>query len=152
MLTTICSTVAGELGRGFAVVADEVRKLSERTGMATAEVAQTIDTIQQASRMSVDSMTAMVNQVHEGVELADQAGEAINQIRLGSGQAANTVGEMSTALNEQTAASNDIATHIEKISQLTEKNSVAAETTADAASHLEHLADDMRTTINRFKI
>ncbi len=143
---------AGELGRGFAVVADEVRKLSERTGLATAEVAQTIDTIQQASRMSVDSMTAMVNQVHEGVELADQAGEAINQIRLGSGQAANTVGEMSNALNEQTAASNDIATHIEKISQLTEKNSVAAETTADAASHLEHLADDMRTTINRFKI
>ncbi|QKE40578.1 MAG: HAMP domain-containing protein [Ferrovum myxofaciens] len=143
---------AGELGRGFAVVADEVRKLSERTSLATAEVSQMIDTIQQASKKSVDSMVVMVNQVHEGVKLAEQAGEAINQIKAGSGQTANTVGEMSTALNEQTAASNDIATHIERISQLTEKNSAAAETTADAADHLEHLADDMRTTINRFKI
>ncbi|WP_297475766.1 methyl-accepting chemotaxis protein [Ferrovum sp.] len=143
---------AGELGRGFAVVADEVRKLSERTSLATAEVAQMIDTMQQASKISVDSMATMVNQVHEGVKLAEQAGEAINQIKTGSGQTADTVGEISTALNEQTAASNDIATHIEKISQLTERNSIAAETAADAAGHLERLADDMQTTINRFKI
>ena len=143
---------AGELGRGFAVVADEVRKLSERTSLATAEVAQMIDTMQQASKISVDSMATMVNQVHEGVKLADQAGEAINQIKTGSGQTADTVGEISTALNEQTAASNDIATHIERISQLTERNSTAAGTAADAADYLERLADDMRTTINRFKI
>ncbi len=143
---------AGEMGRGFAVVADEVRKLSERTGLATSEVSQMIDTIQNASKMSVDSMTSMVNQVHEGVKLAEQAGEAISQIKMGSGQAATTVGEISTALNEQTAASNDIAKHIERISQLTEKNSAAADTTAAAADHLEHLADEMRTTINRFKI
>ena len=97
-------------------------------------------------------MATMVNQVHEGVKLAEQAGEAINQIKTGSGQTADTVGEISTALNEQTAASNDIATHIEKISQLTERNSIAAETAADAAGHLERLADDMQTTINRFKI
>ena len=143
---------AGEMGRGFAVVADEVRKLAERTGSATAEVAHMIDTIQQASKTSVDSMTAMVNQVHEGAKLAEQAGEAINQIKKESGQTANTVREISTALNEQTAASNDIATHIERISQMTEKNSAAAETTAEAADHLEQLADDMRTTVNRFKI
>lgn len=143
---------AGELGRGFAVVADEVRKLAERTSSATAEVAQMIETMQQASRTSVDNMATMVSQVRHGAELAGQAGDAINQIRDESGQTATTVGEISTALNEQTAASNDIATHIEKISQLTEKNSAAAETTADAADHLEKLADDMRTTINRFKI
>ena len=143
---------AGELGRGFAVVADEVRKLAERTSSATAKITQMIDTMQQASRTSVLGMTTMVSQVHDGVNLAEQAGEAINQIREESRQVTSTVGEMSTALNEQTAASNDIAMHIEKISQLTEKNSAAAETTADAADQLEHLADDMRTTISRFKI
>jgi aerotaxis receptor len=38
---------AGEVGRGFAVVADEVRKLAERTGGSTAEITQTIASIQQ---------------------------------------------------------------------------------------------------------
>ena len=38
---------AGEHGRGFAVVADEVRKLAERTQKATAEVAITVQGLQQ---------------------------------------------------------------------------------------------------------
>jgi methyl-accepting chemotaxis protein len=143
---------AGEMGRGFAVVADEVRKLAERTGNATAEVATMIESMQQASRASVDNMAHMVDQVNHGVELAEQAGAAINQIRVESDQAAITVKEISNALNEQTIASNDIATHIEKISQMTEENTAASEATAEAADHLEQLADDMRTSINRFKI
>ena len=35
---------------------------------------------------------------------------------------------------------------------MTEMNSAAADQTAVAASDLEQLADDMRTTVNRFKI
>jgi methyl-accepting chemotaxis protein len=35
---------------------------------------------------------------------------------------------------------------------LTEENSAAAEQTAGAASHLEQLANNMRTTVKRFKI
>ncbi len=143
---------AGETGRGFAVVADEVRNLAERTSAATTQVAQMIDTIQKASRSSVDSMTAMVAQVHDGVNLAEQAGEAINQISQESRQAATSVGKISTALVEQTAASNTIAEHIDNISQLTEHNNTAAKTTANAADQLQRLADEMRTAINHFKI
>ncbi len=143
---------AGESGRGFAVVADEVRNLAERTSAATTQVALMIDTIQKASLSSVASMTTMVAQVHDGVSLAEQAGEAINQITQQSGQAATSVGKISTALVEQTTASNTIAEHISHISQLTEHNNAAAETTAQAADQLQKLADDMRTAINRFKI
>ena len=143
---------AGEQGRGFAVVADEVRKLAERTAKSTQEVTGMIDTIQGSSRAAVAGMAAMVDQVDGGVALAQQAGDAINQIRLESEQVTRTVEDISTALAEQSKASNDISAHIEKMSQMTEMNSAAAEQTAGAASDLEQLAGDMRNTVNRFKI
>ncbi|MBI1173723.1 MAG: HAMP domain-containing protein [Sideroxydans sp.] len=143
---------AGEQGRGFAVVADEVRKLAERTTQATHEVSGMIDTIQHASRDAVSGMAEMVGQVDGGVDLAHQAGEAINQITTESSQVLATVGDISAALVEQSKASNDIAAQIEKVAQMSEENSAAAEQSASAAEHLAKLADDMRTTVNRFKI
>jgi methyl-accepting chemotaxis protein len=69
-----------------------------------------------------------------------------------SGEVTKTVCDISTALAEQSKASNDIAVQIEKVSQMTEMNSVAAEQTSVAAKDLEKLAGEMRTTVNRFKI
>ena len=143
---------AGEQGRGFAVVADEVRKLAERTTQSTQEVTQMIETIQQASLAAVAGMNATVGQVDGGVALAQQAGDAINHIKLESSQVLRTVSDISTALEEQSKASNEIAAHIEKVAHLTGENSRAAEQTASAAGQLAQLADDMSATVNRFKI
>ena len=143
---------AGEQGRGFAVVADEVRKLADRTTKATAEVTQMIDTIQHASSAAVVGMNATVVQVDAGVALAKQAGDSINQIKIESNQVLKTVDNISSALMEQSAASNNIAVHIEKVAKMTEENSAAAEKSASAAKHLAQLADDMRTTVSRFRI
>lgn len=143
---------AGEQGRGFAVVADEVRKLAERTTQSTQEVTQMIDTIQQASQTAVAGMNATVEQVDGGVALAQQAGDAINQIKLESSQVLKTVRDISAALEEQSNASNEIAAHIENVAHLTGENSGAAEQTAGSAGELAQLADDMRNTVSRFKI
>ncbi len=143
---------AGEQGRGFAVVADEVRKLAERTTQSTQEVTQMIETIQQASLAAVEGMNATVGQVDEGVAMAQQAGDAISQIKQESSQVLHTVGDISVALEEQNKASADIAAHIDKVARLTGDNSSAAEQTAASAADLAELADEMRTTVNRFKI
>jgi methyl-accepting chemotaxis protein len=143
---------AGEQGRGFAVVADEVRKLAERTAKATQEVTGMIDIIQNSSSTAVAGMESLVNQVDGGVALAREAGEAITQIKTESDQVSRTVDDISVALEEQSKASNEISAQIEKVSQMTEVNSNAAKQTSVAASGLEQLADDMRATVNRFKI
>jgi len=143
---------AGEQGRGFAVVADEVRKLAERTTNATGEITQMIDAIQSSSRSAVDCMGTAVNQVGNGVTLAQKAGDAINQIKGGANQVINMVNDISSALVEQSSASNDIAAHVEKVAQISEENSAAAGETAGAAKHLEQLADTMRSEVSRFKM
>ena len=143
---------AGEQGRGFAVVADEVRKLAERTSKATQEVTGMINIIQNSSSAAVAGMVSLVSQVDSGVALAREAGDAITQIRTESDQVSRTVDDISAALEEQSKASNEISAQIESVSQMTEVNSNAAKQASVSASDLEQLADEMRATVNRFKI
>jgi methyl-accepting chemotaxis protein len=142
---------AGEQGRGFAVVADEVRKLAERTSNATKEISVMINNIQETSNVTVAGMSGAVTKVESGVALAEQAGEAINQIKQESDQVLQTINDISEALAEQSKASNDIAVHVEQIAQMTEQNSQAAEMTAKEADNLVAMADSMRAALSKFR-
>ncbi|MCK3826446.1 PAS domain-containing methyl-accepting chemotaxis protein [Pseudomonas sp. W2Aug9] len=82
---------AGEQGRGFAVVADEVRQLAARTSGSTAEISGMIAMIQDETRQAIDSMDATRDRAAHGVELANQAGTVILQIREGTGEAVQAV-------------------------------------------------------------
>lgn len=143
---------AGEQGRGFAVVADEVRKLAERTTKATQEIGEMIGKIQDSSRLSVSSMSSAVTQATGGVELAQQAGLAINQIKEGANEVIRMVNDISLALGEQSTASNDIAIHVERVAQMSESNRAAAGESANAASHLQLLAGNMQKVVVKFKV
>ena len=75
---------AGETGRGFAVVADEVRKLAERTSKSTGEIGQMIADIQAETASVNASMNNGLNEVNEGVDLASEAGAAIEKMQAGA--------------------------------------------------------------------
>lgn len=143
---------AGEQGRGFAVVADEVRKLAERTAKATQQVTGMIGAIQQSSHAVVDSMSEMVKQAESGVALAREAGDAITQIKLGTDQVTSYVNDIASSLDEQGRASDQIASQIEHVSQITEMNSIAAQQASAAASDLAQLAGEMRVTVEQFRV
>ncbi|MDP2155469.1 MAG: methyl-accepting chemotaxis protein, partial [Sulfuricella sp.] len=136
----------------FAVVADEVRKLAERTTKATEEITQMIASMQHSAKAAVSTMGAAVDQVSGGVALANQAGSAIVQIKDGAEQVIGVVNDISSALAEQSSASNDIASQVEKVAQMTEENSAAAAETASAANNLQVLSNNMRAAVNHFKI
>jgi methyl-accepting chemotaxis protein len=82
---------AGEQGRGFAVVADEVRQLAARTSGSTAEISAMIDMIQNETQQAIQSMDNTRNRATKGVNLADQAGTVILQIRDGASSAVQAV-------------------------------------------------------------
>lgn len=142
---------AGEQGRGFAVVADEVRKLAERTSKATEEISQMIEEVQSTTHGAVENMSGTVKLVDGGVALAQQAGDAINQIKEESHKVLKTISDISAALEEQSSASNDIAIHVEKVAHMTDANRAATDGAAGAADDLAGLAEVMRAAVNRFK-
>lgn len=143
---------AGESGRGFAVVADEVRKLAERTAKSTQEITEMIGAMQSGTEKAIKEMADGVVGVAEGVDMARQAGDAMASIQNGAGQVVGRVSDISAALREQSAASTQIARHVEQIAQMAEENQAASGAAAGVADELRHLAEMLEGQVRRFKI
>jgi len=143
---------AGEQGRGFAVVADEVRKLAERTGKATAEIAEMIKSIQTETDEAVRVMESGIEEVGKGRELADQAGSSLNEIVTMSQNVMTMIESIATAAEEQSSASEQISHNIESISSVARETANGAQQSASAAEQLNRQAECLQQMVSRFKI
>ncbi|MFC4486826.1 methyl-accepting chemotaxis protein [Tepidiphilus baoligensis] len=143
---------AGESGRGFAVVADEVRKLAERTSVATAEITQMISALQEGTSKAVAGMEHGTQRVEQGVGLTLQVGETMHGIREGTQKVLEAIRDISAALQEQRAASAQVAHNIERTADSVEQTRQETERIAQAASDLERLAQEVEAVIARFRL
>jgi methyl-accepting chemotaxis protein len=73
---------AGEHGQGFMLVANEVRKLAERTGQATNQIVNVVDSVQQGIAEAVMELEAGAREVAAGTELAAEVGDSLDAVRL----------------------------------------------------------------------
>ena len=143
---------AGEGGRGFAVVADAVRELAERTARSTSEIAATIQKVQSSTDSVSAGMATSVARARSGLALSRQADESIARIDDSSRVVMHSVDEITLALQEQRAASTEIARHVESIAQMTEENNAAAIQARSAATGLEQLAGKLQGSVLQFSV
>ena len=143
---------AGEHGRGFAVVADAVRNLAERTAQSTREISTTINKIQTSTAQVFNGMNESVVRAQSGLDLSKEAGRVISQLSVKSGEVQMVVREISSALREQSQASNDIARHVESIAQMAQENGSAVEQTQHSAQLLKNLASDLQSAVMTFSV
>lgn len=143
---------AGEQGRGFAVVADEVRKLAERTTKATKEIANMIKSIQKGTEGAVSAMEAGTRQVNEGVDLASQAGEALQNIIGAVDMVNDMINQIATATREQSAAAEEISTSIEGIASVTKEAASGSQQTTAAGQDLARMATKLQGMVKQFKV
>jgi methyl-accepting chemotaxis protein len=143
---------AGEQGRGFAVVADEVRKLAERTGSATQDISEMIRRIQARIEHNVKEMNECGRKSEDGVRNAAEAGEALQQINEAIGKVNDMTNRIVAAIEEQSAASNEVAEGISNINIISEETNRSAAELAKHAQELLHLAESLRKQVSIFKV
>jgi len=142
---------AGDAGRGFAVVADEVRKLAEKTMTATREVGEAIRGIQEGARKNMDNVDRAVSTVEEATKLANQSGEALQQIVALVDTATDQVRSIATASEQQSATSEEINRSIEEINRISSETADAMRQSAQAVGELASQTQNLRALIDRMK-
>ncbi|MCW4630843.1 MULTISPECIES: methyl-accepting chemotaxis protein [Marinomonas] len=143
---------AGETGRGFAVVADEVRTLAEKTGQSTAEISNTINTIQRDTKLAIAVMESSASQMQPVIDGVDATGVAMREIEDSTRQVLTSLDQITLILAEQSKASNDVAQSVEESAQLNRSNSEAVHEVSNAAHHLKDIAQSLIISVQRFSI
>jgi methyl-accepting chemotaxis protein len=143
---------AGEQGRGFAVVADEVRKLAERTTAATSEISSVIAAIQSETSHAIATIKAGSVQAAHGAQLANQAAEALGQIKEGAQETLDKVSAIARTMHEQSQNTRTIAGHVSSIMSLADRNAQCSKNTLAEANQLDYLAMNLQEVGSIFKL
>ncbi|MCP4543832.1 MAG: methyl-accepting chemotaxis protein [Chloroflexi bacterium] len=134
---------AGEYGKGFAVVAVEVRNLAEQSRQATAQVKAILSDIQKATNTTVMATEEGTKGVEEGLQLAAQAGDAIEQLAGVIEESAQAATQMVAGGRQQSAGVEQIAVAMQNINQVTVQNLASTRQTEKAAKDVNTLADGL---------
>lgn len=149
---SIQAAAAGDAGRGFAVVADEIQRLAERTGNATRRVENIVKTIQTDTNEAIFAMEKSTSEVVNGANLAERAGESLNEIESVSTRLATLIQNVSRSSRDVSSLGNKMKSSIDSIKKLTEQNVTSTQITNNSVEKINELANELRESISGFKI
>jgi methyl-accepting chemotaxis protein len=129
---------AGDQGRGFAVVAAEVRALAQRSATAAKEISELIGN--------------SLAQIESGVKLVDVAGRTMEEIVDSVTQAAQIMGEISTASASQRSGIEQIHAEVAQIDNVTQQNAALVEQASAAAGSLQEQSQLLANAVQIFQI
>ena len=148
----IQAAMAGDAGRGFAVVADEVQRLAERSADATKQIEALVKGIQSDTKEAVASMEQSTAGVVSGAQLAQDAGQALEQIESVSEHLSDLIRNISDSASQQANAASNISDTMNVIQEITTQTSAGTNETAASIGNLAELANELRRSVAGFKL
>ena len=143
---------AGEAGRGFAVVADEVRALAARTQSSTLEIEEMVNAIRSGTARVVQSMQSNSQQVGHTLQVAELAGQALDEISNGASAIHERNLVVASATEEQAQVAREVDRNLLNIRDLAVQTSEGADQISAASQELASLSIGLNGMMKRFQL
>ena len=143
---------AGEQGRGFAVVADEVRTLAKRTQESTAEIESFIGALQADANAAFDVIEVSQTKATDAVNNSQQVAQTLQDITGAVNQIFAMTEQVATAIEEQSVVTQDVAQNIVDVKQKSMESATGSAQIATTAKEQAQLATSLQDVAKVFKI
>ncbi|WP_293130186.1 methyl-accepting chemotaxis protein, partial [Moritella sp.] len=143
---------AGEQGRGFAVVADEVRTLAKRTQDSTAEIESFISALQNDVNAAFNVIEVSQSKAADAVSKSDEVAQTLRDITVAVNQIFAMTEQVATAIEEQSIVTQDVAENIVDVKQKSMESATGANQIAITAKEQAQLATSLQDVARVFKI
>lgn len=146
---------AGEQGKGFAVVAAEVGSLAQMSGNAAKEISDMLAVSTSKVQEIVKDSQARVqvlmeraqNKVENGVQVAKQCSESLEEIVQNVEKVSSLAQEISNASREQAAGLSEITKAMSQLDAATQVNASTSDETAKGVESLAKQTDSLRNAM-----
>jgi methyl-accepting chemotaxis protein len=138
---------ASEHGRGFVVVANEIRKLAEESRQAADQIAFMINEIQQETTRVAEFLVTETRNVQAGLAAAKESRKSFQQIHEAIEAVTMQVTEVSAAVVEMAAGSEEVLHSVETIVQIANTASVETQKVRRATEESRVIMDQMVSSI-----
>ena len=140
---TIEAARAGEAGKGFAVVASEVKNLANQTSRATEDISSQIGDMQTATNTAVEVVQSIETVIRNIEDTAVQISAAVDQQDASTQEIARNIAEVSAGTNEVTGT-------IEQVSNGASETGKSASEVLTAAQELTGQSKQLYEQVDRF--
>ena len=136
---------AGEAGKNFHIVATEIRRLADGIIDGTKEIKERITEIQQSSDRLVLASESGTEKINEGVAGAASLSERFESIKNASEVTATSASDITTIIQQQSTASEQILITLKQIAAGVENFTAATENISTTSQNLKSIAEDLNT-------
>ncbi len=156
---TIEAARAGEAGKGFAVVANEIKELARQTATATHDIKKQIEEVQDTTSITVqeiNQISEVINNINEIVGIISSAvveqSAATQEIANNIAQASLGMGEVNENVSQSSVVAASITKDITTVNTASAEISKGSHQVKTSATDLQQMALRLKTIVDGFKI